>query len=174
MNSRDELFHRGKEICFCKHYFYPWLDKVFPDLDLTWCRRVALSIATLAKCDPKAVTDIIEAKFISTDPKKDLRWKTEHNIYPRDIHKHEETICMHTAQCPTVKTTRINLLNLYTKWKEYDNYINDPVVKYRGKEVDCSPVFRKEHWEAMEAIMLLLDHTVTITPISGWWNYQEV
>lgn len=172
MTKEEARKIRGKEICFLNYYFYPWLDKTFPDLDVSKVRRVAMAIATLANCDAKAVEQMIQLRNISVKEGEDNAWKAENNIYPHRTTWHEKVYCMWAAECPASQYRRRVFCSTLTHPREERKFLeNEPV--YKGNRYAWGPVLHSEHWLAIEKIMVLIDRTLTTFPTQNWWTYDE-
>lgn len=164
---------RGKEICFLEYYFYPFIDKMYPELNISNIRRTAMAIATLAECSAKAVEEMIQLRNISIKEKEDIVWKTEHNIYPHRTTWHEKVYCMNIAECPASHYRRRVFTGVITHLdKEREFMASEP--KYRGENYYWGPVLHEEHWEAIDKIMIMMDKLLTTFPRENWWNYTEV
>lgn len=171
MDKETAIKIRGKEICFLYYYFYPFLDKQFPDLNVANIRRVSMAIATLADCSAKAVEEMIQLRSISFKEKEDILWKTEHNIYPHRTTWHEKTYCMNHAECPKSHYRRKVFLGLATKTQQEKDFMSKE-PEYRGERYYYGPVLHEEHWEAIEKIMIMMDKLLTTFPSCNWWNYN--
>lgn len=172
MTKEEARVIRGKEICFLRFYFYPFLDKAFPNIDVSTTRRVAMAIATLCNCSAKAVEEMIQLKNISFRENEDIQWKTEHNIYPhRETHR-ERIYCMYGAKCPVSKYRRNQYLGILHNPKHKNEYsVQEPT--YMGKAYYWGPILHEEHWEAIEKIMITMDKILTTFPTEGWWTYDS-
>lgn len=171
----------GKEIWFLYKFFYPWLDSLCPNLDLSAARRVALAIATLADCDARCVQNFIEYRTIDCDPSKDVAWKTERNIYPRpepylpalitageiaEVVPHAYTrLCMITPDRPPYKVR-------WSKWFPHRADFEYPNVY--GKPLNMNHIFDAKHHECMDKIIYVFSTVRDVLPEShDWWCFKK-
>ena len=172
MTKEEARKIRGKEICFLNYYFYPWLDKAYPNIDVATTRRVAMAIATLAKCSAKAVEEMIQLKNISIKDTEDIKWKTEHNIYPHRITFKEKAYCIYGAECPVSKYRRNQYLGILRRL-DLQHTLPYEEPTYRGEPYYWGPILHEEHWDAIERIMIMMDAVLTVFPTEGWWTYDK-
>lgn len=166
---------RGREICFTEFYFYPWLDNMFPEMKETFnpaiTRRISMALATLSGASAKAIEEIIQTRYISVKDTEDIAWKTEHNIYPHHTTLHEKVHCMEKAECPASRRQRRIFNNTLTIPQKEAEFINNEPTYY-GKDYYYGPIFHKEHWIAIELLMLLADKTLITFPLKNHWTFD--
>lgn len=172
MATEQEKILRGKEICFLEYYFYPWLEKTYGKIDMSRARRIAMAVATLCDCEAWAVEELIQAKDIDEHENKDIRWKTEHNLYPRKAKYWEKQHCMSRAKCPVSIYMCRKMTKASTDLKKwYHNVQEEPM--YRGKPLDVRPLFKEEHHDAMEKIMRCFGYFFEQMPTYGAWSFAD-
>lgn len=172
MTKEEAVKIRGKEICFLEYYFYPFLDKQFPELNISTTRRIAIALATLCDTDAKAIEEMMQLRYISYKENKDIQWKTEHNIYPHKTTWHEKVYCMEAAKCPVSRKQRRIFLKTLKRLEIERTFLSEE-PKFRGKSYYYGPVLHPEHWDAIERIMLLFDRMSTTLPVFNYWNFDE-
>lgn len=166
----ENAAQRGREIVFLKYYLWKWMDSW--EINYGTQRRLAIALATLAGCPAKPVEEMMELKNISWKPTEDIRWKTEHNIYPHYITKAEEVYCLYKAMVPATIYSQMKMLDMDKNRGHQHFAMRQQEPLWYSKPYYYGTVLHEEHWEAIEKIMYFVTKIIESTPANNWWRFD--